>query len=83
MFSVRSFTRAAMRASSAIASSRKTSATCSVASSAAYCRMSAFSGSVRMRMKSACVSASSSTRIEKRPSRSARSYLNLTASASS
>ena len=39
----------------------------SVASRAAYCLVSAFSGSVRMRTKSASVSASSSTRMRNRP----------------
>ncbi len=56
-----------MRAISAIASSVKTRRTDSVASNAVYCFVSAFSGSVRMRMKSAFVRASSSTRIGKRP----------------
>ncbi len=67
MFSMRSLTAAAMRATSAMPSSRNSSFAPSDSTSAAYCFVSAFSGSVMMRTKSASVSGFSSTRIGKRP----------------
>ena len=67
MFSVRSLTSVAKSAMRPIASSVNRSVTPSVASSAVYCLISAFFGSVRMRTKSSRPSASSSTRIGKRP----------------
>ena len=67
MFSMRSLTAAAMRATSAMPSVVNSSDAPSASTSAAYCRVSAFSGSVMMRTKSASVSGVSSTRIGNRP----------------
>ena len=67
MFSIRSFTVAAVRASSATPSVVNSSVAPSASISAAYCLVSAFSGSVMMRTKSASVGGLSSTRIGKRP----------------
>src|SRR6185437_1336581 len=67
IFSMRSLTRAAMRAISAMPSTLKSSVAPSASTSAAYCLVSAFSGSVMMRTKSCSVSGLSSTRMGKRP----------------
>ena len=67
MFSARSLTIAAKSAMRPIAPSVKRIVTPSVESSAVYCLTSALFGSVRMRTKSSRPSASSSTRIGKRP----------------
>src|SRR5258708_3882201 len=64
MFSMRSFTLAAMRAISLTPSAVNSSVAPSDAHNAAYCLVSAFSGSVMIRRKSASVSDDSSTRIE-------------------
>ena len=55
MFSIASFTSAAVRAISRIEASVNRSFTPSVSSSAWYCSVSAFRGSVRMRSKSSAV----------------------------
>ena len=55
MFSIRAFTRAAIRAISAIPSSVNVSVAPSAPTRAAYCFVSAFSGSVMIRTKSASV----------------------------
>ena len=67
MFSVSSFTCAAIRAISATPSGVNSSSTPSVLISSVYCRISEFSGSVRIRTKSASPSAPSSTRSGNRP----------------
>ena len=67
MFSVRSFTCQAMSAMRAMASFVNSSVSPSVFISSWYWRVSDTWGSVRMRSKSAGVSASSSTRIGRRP----------------
>ncbi len=75
MFCVRVFMSWATRATSSMPLASNTSSTPSAPSSAEYCRESALRGSVRMRIRSACESASSSTRMGKRPCSSGKRSL--------